>query len=80
MNGFMLKIISPDETLFDGVCDSLVFTASDGKYGIMRGHSPVTASVSAGKIKILSGGEERIRETGSGLQHFENNNAIIETE
>jgi F-type H+-transporting ATPase subunit epsilon len=80
MSGFILKIISPDKTLFDGECDSLVFNASDGKYGIMRGHSPVTAAVTAGKIKILSEGKEIILETGSGILHFENNSALIVTE
>ena len=80
MSGFNLKIISPEKALFDGECDSLVFNASDGSYGIMRGHTPLTACVKAGKIKILSNGEERIIEIGNGILHFENNNAIIITD
>ncbi len=77
MSGFELKVISPDKAVFEGECESLVFETVDGKYGIMRGHSPVTAAIKPGKIKILSHGEEIFVETGSGILRFENNNALI---
>ena len=80
MNGFILRIISPDKILFEGKCTSLVFETTDGKYGIMRGHSALTAAVKPGKIKILSEGKEMILETGSGILHFENNIAVLVTE
>ena len=43
MSGFELKVISPDKTVFEGECESLVFETVDGKYGI-----PLFPTVSIG--------------------------------
>lgn len=80
MNTFKFKTVSPDGTIFDGECTSLVIPAADGLYGIYANHAPVTAATLPGKVKIGSDGSEQSIEVKKGLFHFENNEAILLTE
>ena len=79
MAEFDLKIISPEKKLYDGKCESLVFDTPDGSYGIMAGHTPLTASVSEGEIKITFEGSRQSVIVKKGILHFENNSALIIT-
>jgi len=80
MKFFSLKIISPTETIYDGQCESLVISISDGLYGIQADHSPITAATMPCEAKITLNGEISTISLRKGLLHFENNEATIITE
>ncbi len=77
MNTFVFKIITPREVLYQGNCESAVINASDGLYGIMAGHLPMTAVTVPGEVKIKENGNTKSYELGNGVFHFEDNEATL---
>lgn len=49
---FKLEIFTPQKMFFSGEIEKLIFNATDGQMGILKGHHPMTASVSPGEFKI----------------------------
>ncbi len=80
MKDFTLIIISPDSTIFEGECSSLIFEAPDGKYGIQANHAPLISAVSKGTLSITSSGKEESLTVPGGVLKFENNECIIITQ
>lgn len=49
---FHCKIITPEQTVFDGPVSSAVFTAHDGQRGVLRNHAPFTAKLGIGHVRV----------------------------
>lgn len=60
MKPFYLKVVASDKTFFDGECTSLVVPVSDGKMGILAGHSDAVILVTVGEMEITSLSDEKI--------------------
>ena len=52
MKPFNLRVLSPDHPYYEGQCESLVITTTEGEYGVMADHSNTIIAVAPGTIKI----------------------------
>ena len=50
MKSFHLDILSPERPFYSGECVSLVVPISDGMFGILAGHTPITAAIQDGEL------------------------------
>ena len=51
-------VISPENTVFEGVAESVVVPGWDGEIGILRGHAPLMTILGSGDVRITAGGSE----------------------
>lgn len=55
-----LEIITPDETVFDGECDSVTLPTADGVITVMPHHVPLMTTLIPGTAIVRTGKEEKI--------------------
>lgn len=80
-NTYTLRIVSTEETLFDGQVESLIAPGTLGYLGVMANHAPLLSSLEKGVLKIRDdSGENRQFHIDSGILEVSNNEAIILTE
>jgi len=72
---FILKILSPEKSFFEGDVSEVIFSTPEGSIGIMSGHSPMFAAVSEGVVEILAGGVWKIAAVGQGFCEINYHNA-----
>lgn len=58
-NTFSFDILTPERCFFSGRIESLVFTASDGEWTILKDHAPMIAVLRPGVVKIEQNGQWR---------------------
>jgi F-type H+-transporting ATPase subunit epsilon len=51
------KLVTPDETYYDGPADVVVVPAVDGDIGVWARHTPLLTQLGTGTLKIRAGGE-----------------------
>ena len=51
MKTFRLRIVSPDQVVFDGDVQSVRFMGLDGSYGILANHAPLMTATRPGLLK-----------------------------
>ena len=64
---FPLTILSPEKVFFDSDASQIVFSTPEGSIGIMAGHAPLFAAVSAGVLEIYADGGLKIAAVGQGF-------------
>jgi F-type H+-transporting ATPase subunit epsilon len=47
-----INILTPEKELYKGEVDSVKVPGTKGQFEILKGHSPIVSSLSAGTIKI----------------------------
>lgn len=52
MNTFHLRVLSPDHPYYEGECESLVITTSEGEYGVLANHSNTIIALAPGTLKL----------------------------
>ncbi|TVP56084.1 MAG: ATP synthase F1 subunit epsilon [Gemmatimonadales bacterium] len=67
-----LRVVSPQEMVFEGAAVSVVVPAWDGKMGILPGHAPM--------ISLLGGGRLAVDLPGGGSEHFFLNRGVVKVE
>ena len=80
MAGSMLKVrvVAPEQIVFEGEASSLVAPAWDGKMGVLPQHAPLIAALGAGDLTIdAPGGGSRQFHVSGGLIRVENDDVII---
>ena len=55
-----LLVISPDRVVLDEQVDSVRLPGVDGSFGVLHGHAPMVAAITAGVLHYRQGGVERI--------------------
>ena len=64
-----VRIISPEQAVFDGPAESVVAPAFDGKVGILPKHAPFMSLLGEGTLRVRNeSGEQRFRVKGGFLQ------------
>ena len=48
-----LEILSPEEKIFSGEVDSVIFPGSEGQFQVLNNHAPIVSSLSSGKIDYI---------------------------
>ena len=59
MNGFPLKIVTPDGLKFDGIAQSLTVRTTTGDMGFLAGHRDCIAPLGMGRATVVVDGEKR---------------------
>ena len=81
MAGLNVRVVSPEDLLFEGAAASVVAPAWDGKVGILTGHAPMIALLGSGELSIdlPEGGSETFFVAG-GVLKVEKSELTILTE
>ncbi len=61
------RIITPEETIFDGEADLVVARIADGEIGVLVDHAPLVSTVEVGDVRIRQGDERHIFATSDGF-------------
>lgn len=59
MNGFPLKIVTPDGIQFDGTAEELIVRSTTGDIGILAGHINCVAPLGMGQAMVITEGKKR---------------------
>ena len=61
MDNITLKILTPEQVLWEGVVEKVELPGDMGRFMVLRNHAPVISSLSEGDVVFVSdGSEERI--------------------
>jgi F-type H+-transporting ATPase subunit epsilon len=73
-----VRVVSPEQVVFEGAATSLVIPAWDGKVGILPGHAPMVALLGTGElvIDVSVGASERFQ-VAQGVLKVERNRVTI---
>lgn len=77
MKTFHLEILSAAGIVFSGEAISLTVPLSDGLYGILPGHSPVTAALCGGRVRYVTSEGHFNLIIDSGALTFDGGKAVI---
>ena len=78
MKSFSLRVLAPDHPYYEGDCESLVITTTEGEYGVLADHSNTIIAVAPGTLKLrLPGGTSKLAAISYGLMKIENNQVLI---
>ena len=70
MKTFMLKILTPERTAFDGAAERLTVTDTKGLVSVLSGHAPMVAVLAPGPLQIaLPGAAVRRCMASGGILH-----------
>jgi len=76
---FSVDVVSPEGTLWSGDAEFLVARTTEGEIGILAGHEPLMAALSAGAVLIDHEGDQRttIAVHGGFMQVVENKVTLL---
>ncbi len=78
MKPFSLRVLAPDHPYYEGECESLVITTTEGEYGVLADHSNTIISIEPGTLKLkLPGGDSRLAAISYGMMKIENNQVLV---
>ena len=78
MSSFKVHILAADESFYEGECESLVVTTSNGQYGIWANHANTISAIVPGEMLYrLPGGQEQRAAVSSGMVKIENNEVLV---
>lgn len=61
------RVITPQETVFDGEVDRVIARIADGEIGVLVDHAPTISTVDVGDVRILQGDETTVYATSDGF-------------
>ena len=69
-----LEIITPEQTLFKGDVESILFPGSHGDFQVLNDHAPIVSNLTKGKVKII--GKMTIQEDVKDKFEFESRGTL----
>jgi F-type H+-transporting ATPase subunit epsilon len=76
-----LKIITPEQLLFEGEVDLIQVPGTKGTFEVLKNHAPIISTLVRGKIKVkTSGGKEEFFSIPGGVIQVKQNQIIVLTE
>jgi len=77
----MLKVLSPDEFIYEGEVVLVQLPGSMGSFEILHNHAPIIARIDKGKIKIIDEGRNKFYlEVNQGIVEVKDNYIVVLTE
>jgi F-type H+-transporting ATPase subunit epsilon len=61
------RIITPEETIFDGEADLVIARIADGELGVLVDHAPLVSTIEIGDVRIHQDDERHIFATSDGF-------------
>ena len=52
-----LRVLAPDQSVFDGIADEVILPSTTGQVGILPGHVTMLAGLETGVMQLKTGGE-----------------------
>ena len=78
MDAFPVHILAADRTFYDGPCESLTISTSDGEQGILAHHSDMIAAVSPGVLRYRAPGQPmRVAAVSPGMLKVERGEVLV---
>lgn len=69
-----LRVVTPEQIVFEGAARSLVAPAWDGRVGVLPGHAPFLTLLGSGPLKVEpASGDTRMFEVDGGVMKVEAN-------
>ena len=72
-----LMILTPQETLFDGLVEKVDLPGDKGRFMVLRNHAPIISSLSAGEVVYVSGGTETRVAIVAGFVRVSDNEVVV---
>lgn len=79
----LLKVISPEKTLFEGPVSEFILKTNgeNGEFAVMYDHIPLASIIGSGRLEImLPEGEKKVSTIFGGYMVVNKNNAVILTD
>ncbi len=73
-----LEIITPEQTLYKGDVESILFPGSHGDFQVLNNHAPIVSTLIKGKVKII--GKMSIQQEAKDNFIFNDKETILEIE
>lgn len=80
MASLHLKIVTPEELIYEDDVDQVNVPSSEGELGILPHHTNLMAKLTPGELRIKKGGKVEIMASGGGFLQIANNNLTILTD
>lgn len=78
MDAFLVHILAADKTFYEGPCESLTISTSDGEQCILAHHSNMIAAVLPGTLYYrVPGGEPQMAAVSPGMMKVEKNEVLV---
>ena len=78
METFQVHILAADRSFYEGPCESLTISTSDGEMGILAHHSSMLAAVLPGTLRYRAPGEpEQVAAVSPGMMKVEANEVLV---
>ena len=77
MQGYDLRIIGPQEVIFEGKVQLGIFPGKKGELGILARHIPLVTSLEAGKIRIKKADGEIVFEIPGGFLDVRREKVVV---
>ena len=78
MDTFHVNILAADKRFYEGPCESLLISTSQGQVGILAHHSNIIAAIIPGALKYrIPGGTDQIAAVSRGFIKVEDNGVLI---
>ena len=78
MEVFQVHILAADRTFYEGPCESLTISASDGELGILAHHSSMIAAVRPGILRYqVPGQPPQLAAVSPGMVKVEDNDVVV---
>lgn len=76
-----LKIITPEQLLFDGEVDLIQVPGAKGTFEVLKNHAPIISTLVRGRVKVkISDGKEEFFDIPGGVIQVKQNDIIVLTE
>ena len=80
MTNLNLKIVTPEEVVFEGEAEQVNVSTTQGELGILPHHASLMAKLIPGELKIKRSGKISYFAIGDGFLQVEGNNLTIMTD
>jgi len=64
---FLLRIITPDRTFYEGTVQMVEFNTSEGEIGVLKGHIPMTVIIKPGVLTMTLEEETKVAALHAGF-------------
>ena len=78
MSTFRLRMLESDRPFFEGECESLIFPAADGQYGVLANHRNLIAAIVPGELRFrLPDQSEQVAAVSAGMVKIEDGDVLV---
>lgn len=78
MRAFALRVLSPERMFYEGDCESLVFPAADGAFGVQAKHGSMISAIVPGVLEFRTpDGVTHTASVSEGLIKVEDGEALV---